>query len=1097
MQAVVKQRPRWGNPHRNSVVPHSESERLLDSTELMPRRVNHCLRFVGALLLMLGAPSAGWASNCFIATAPGTGAANAANLYQNICWLDFTSLVQTTVVSPAGQNFSYTTTEGTTLTFNMKVSGLTSPETITGASPASASFSTLGFQAYTGIGGNPLLEVNSGNQPDVVATLSNILLTAPDGTAITSFQMVAGDGESTNQSVVGNPATNETLSFNTNAGTWAQIDTLTPTTLGSSPVVTGLGTATVTETASGGGHAKAYIFATSTGPTTLVVHLGVNITSTQAVALGLVFTRLTLNKTIAAPGRISAADQFTYTIANSLGTVIGTQTSTGTTTTNGVSATPAVANIFSSGSLTLVEKMATGSVQPLSAYSTAYSCTNTVSPPAPPSGTGSSFNIVSLSPPLVTATSFGQRYTCAFTNTPLAKPTLQISKTSFTRTGAFTFPAGTNGVTAKTITTATSGMTVTNATIDTLTAFNTATNVVETVPAGYSASAVCNDTNSASSGNVNPLVTLAATTVSTTSTTATITIPAAAVIGRAVIKCDWTNQAPQLTVTKAASPSPMQIGQPAAYTIAVQNTGSASTAGNIVLAETLPAGLTVTNVSGTGWTCVGTTGTFSCTFTGTIAAGSSSSLVLTVLIGTTTAASITNTAVASGGGDVTCPAAARCAGSVTTAVSTPVPATCGQSFIETFGTGATASTFGPALPAGTTTYNYANSSATGSINGNYSIVPNPNLSDTADWVIGLDHTPADTNGNMLVINADVTAGTFYQRSFTGLTVGATYGFGAYIANICPVTDSACQILPNVNLNILDGLTNAVLKTLTTGAIADPPDKNTIQWLGFSSTFVATSTSIVLQLKNNAAGGNGNDLAIDDITFSQGCDLSVTKDDGKTTYTPGTTNTYTMVASNSGPGAVTGATIADTLPAAFVAASTTWACTASSGSACGTANGTGSISALVDLLSGGTATFVLTAPVSSSASGSLANTVTITPPASAPDGNAANNSATDTDTYAPISDLSIVKTDNASVYVPGTSGVYKMTVGNAGPSDVVGAKIADSLPAGMSLAGTITCVPAAACGSNTGTAPTISLLVNLAAGTSVVISVPVNYSSNPP
>ena len=46
------------------------------------------------------------------------------------------------------------------------------------------------------------------------------------------------------------------------------------------------------------------------------------------------------------------------------------------------------------------------------------------------------------------------------------------------------------------------------------------------------------------------------------------------------------------------------------------------------------------------------------------------------------------------------------------------------------------------------------------------------------------------------------------------------------------------------------------------------------------------------------------------------DLQITKTDGKTTAVPGTSDTYTIVVTNAGPTAVSGAWIADTFPATF-------------------------------------------------------------------------------------------------------------------------------------------------------------------------------------
>ena len=123
------------------------------------------------------------------------------------------------------------------------------------------------------------------------------------------------------------------------------------------------------------------------------------------------------------------------------------------------------------------------------------------------------------------------------------------------------------------------------------------------------------------------------------------------------------------------------------------------------------------------------------------------------------------------------------------------------------------------------------------------------------------------------------------------------------------------------------------------------------------------------------------------------DLAITKNDGVTAYVPGGTVTYTIVASNVGPTAVTGATVTDALPSTITAAS--WTCTGAGGGVC-PASGNGSINAAVTLPVGGSATFRVTATTSSSATGSLVNTATIAAPAGISDTLASNNSVTDTD-----------------------------------------------------------------------------------------------------
>jgi len=118
---------------------------------------------------------------------------------------------------------------------------------------------------------------------------------------------------------------------------------------------------------------------------------------------------------------------------------------------------------------------------------------------------------------------------------------------------------------------------------------------------------------------------------------------------------------------------------------------------------------------------------------------------------------------------------------------------------------------------------------------------------------------------------------------------------------------------------------------------------------------------------------GNNQAIDTDNATAVADLSITKTNGATSVTPGSNTTYTIVVTNNGPSNVTGASVIDTLALPITGA--TWTCVASAGSACGAANGSGSIATTVNLASGGTATYTVVATVSASATGTLTNKAT--------------------------------------------------------------------------------------------------------------------------
>lgn len=198
----------------------------------------------------------------------------------------------------------------------------------------------------------------------------------------------------------------------------------------------------------------------------------------------------------------------------------------------------------------------------------------------------------------------------------------------------------------------------------------------------------------------------------------------------------------------------------------------------------------------------------------------------------------------------------------------------------------------------------------------------------------------------------------------------------------------------------------------------------------------------VQLVNtvNVAASNdpvaANNSATDTTTIlAPSTNLAITKTDGVTTVTQGGNVTYTIVASNAGPAAVTAAPVTDTMPAALSAMS--WSCSASVGGACGAASGTGSIATTVDLAVGATATFTVNGTVSATATGSLANTASIAVPAGMTDTVLTNNSATDTDTIQlPVSVRAYITTtnntaptgaggtgDDADVYAWNSNGTY--------------------------------------------------------------------------
>lgn len=182
-----------------------------------------------AALALYATPSL--AAVCYPATSQGIyGPAD----WESYCWIDFTTFSDATARSASGQNMSVTLQDGTTMTFNVKVSGAT----ITPAAVPIWSGSEIGTNGFVGVGGQPALYRSASNATSVI-TISSIALTPPSGaSAVTQYMFVAADGESTGNLY-------EFNRFQTNGGGWSQLALIGGAASGS-PVISGLGTQTVT-----------------------------------------------------------------------------------------------------------------------------------------------------------------------------------------------------------------------------------------------------------------------------------------------------------------------------------------------------------------------------------------------------------------------------------------------------------------------------------------------------------------------------------------------------------------------------------------------------------------------------------------------------------------------------------------------------------------------------------------------------------------------------------------------------------------------------------------------------------------------------------
>jgi gliding motility-associated-like protein len=175
---------------------------------------------------------------------------------------------------------------------------------------------------------------------------------------------------------------------------------------------------------------------------------------------------------------------------------------------------------------------------------------------------------------------------------------------------------------------------------------------------------------------------------------------------------------------------------------------------------------------------------------------------------------------------------------------------------ETFGSGT--AEIGPQLPAGVTDLQF--SGTTCPFDGQYSIIKKSAGCYSDDWHVLTDHTGG---GYFMLINAAEAPSNFFVQKVSGLCGGTSYVFSAWIVNM--IEEKKGFIEPNVSFSI-SSTDGTILKEFNTG---DIPVTNPAKWTEYSFMFTTPEgiSDVVLRMRNNAPGGNGNDLGLDDIRFT--------------------------------------------------------------------------------------------------------------------------------------------------------------------------------------------------------------------------------------
>ena len=466
---------------------------------------------------------------------------------------------------------------------------------------------------------------------------------------------------------------------------------------------------------------------------------------------------------------------------------------------------------------------------------------------------------------------------------------------------------------------------------------------------------------------------------------------------------------PDMTIAKSHT-DPFVRGTAASYTLVATNTGNSPTTAAVTVSDTLPAGLTPTSASGSGWTCPAPVGqTISCSRADLLAgAASYPAIAVSVTVLQSSAASVTNVATVAGGGEliITNDQASDPTNIVSRAdiaigktVGNPTP---NQGTNVTFTI--TAMNNGPSnatgvavtdlLPAGLSfvtaapsvgTYNQATGvwtvgplltgstatlQITATVTGTSTVIntatktaedqpdPNPGNDSASASVSG---QAADIGLTKTVSNPTPNQGSNVTFTVTATNHGPSAATGVVVGDLLPAGLSFVSAAPSV------GTYNSGTGVWTIGALANGSSA-TLQ-----ITATVTGTSTVTNTATKTAEDQpdlnpGNDSASASVTGQPAADIAIDKLVDNSTPAVSQDVRYTLAGHNLGPSAAPGVMFRDLLPAGvqFVGYAATQ----------GTYDPVTGIWNVGTMADGATVTLVITVTVTQS--GTIVNTATTIP-----------------------------------------------------------------------------------------------------------------------
>ena len=277
---------------------------------------------------------------------------------------------------------------------------------------------------------------------------------------------------------------------------------------------------------------------------------------------------------------------------------------------------------------------------------------------------------------------------------------------------------------------------------------------------------------------------------------------------------------------------------------------------------------------------------------------------------------------------------------------------------------------------------------------------------TSIYTLKVKNNGPNIGQNILVTNA-IPAG-ISQFSWTGSN--ASIGTNVALTNIIPTLAIGNEIIYTITVTIPATFT------------------------GNLTSIASTSSTTIPDPVTSCA----NCIDIDQQLIS--ADLAVNLTDNVTTFTSGGTNNYVLTVINNGPSVANNVIVRNNIPSGINQFS--W--TGSNGSSGLNSN---LYNVIPSMAVGASVTYNITVQIPTTYNiTTLQSNAIVT--SNTPDQNPACANCSDTDTLNAFADISIVNTDNETIYVPGTTSIYTLTATNNGPNTATVLNIQNAIPSGI-------------------------------------------------